>query len=197
MKPDFRHYGARAFVLGLLASGTVLAAEPPVGQYAGQQTRSIKALSDEETAALLSGQGSGFAKAAELNGYPGPAHVLELATRLGLDPDQLAATQALMSEHRRRAQQIGAELVSAEKDLDALFAERHAATASVDQVTRKVALLQGQLRAEHLKTHLLENAILTPAQVEQYARLRGYESTPGIGSPAAGDASPSAAHKHH
>jgi hypothetical protein len=38
---------------------------------------------------LLSGQGSGFAKPAELNGYPGPAHVLELAGPLGLDAPQL------------------------------------------------------------------------------------------------------------
>ena len=79
--------------------------------------------------------------------------------------------------------------------LDALFAERQAATASVDQATQKVALLQGQLRAEHLKTHLLENAILTPAQVEQYARLRGYGSTPG--TPVGGDAAPAPVHKHH
>ena len=184
-----------AFLLAAFASASVLAAEPPGSQYAGQERRSIKALSEEETAALLSGQGSGFAKAAELNGYPGPAHVLELATRLGLGPDQLAATQALMSAHRRRAQQIGAELVAAEKDLDALFAERLAGTAAVDQATQKVALLQGQLRAEHLKTHLLANAILTPAQVEQYSRLRGYGSTPG--TPVGGDAAPARVHKHH
>jgi hypothetical protein len=194
MRPTFCQYPA--FVLAAFASASVLAAEPPGSQYAGEERRSIKALSEDETAALLSGQGSGFAKAAELNGYPGPAHVLELAIKLGLAPDQLAATQALMSAHRRRAQQIGAELVAAEKDLDALFAERLAGTASVDQATLKVAVLQGRLRAEHLKTHLLEHAILTPAQVEQYARLRGYEPTPGIASPAAGDAA-STGHKHH
>jgi Spy/CpxP family protein refolding chaperone len=100
-----------------------------------------------------------------------------------------------MSAHRRRAQRIGAELVAAEKDLDALFAERVAGTASVDQATQKVAVLQGQLRAEHLKTHLLANAILTPAQVEQYSRLRGYGLTPG--TPVNGDAAPAPVHKHH
>ena len=195
MRPQFRHCGARIFFLAAFASATVLAAEPPGSQYAGQERRSIKALSEEETAALLSGQGSGFAKTAELNGYPGPAHVLELATRLGLKSDQLAATQALMLAHRGRAQQIGAELVAAEKGLDRLFAEGQAGTVSVDQATQKVALLQGQLRSEHLKTHLLEKAILTPAQVEQYARLRGYGSTSGIASPA-GDAE-AMGHKHH
>ena len=195
MRSTIRQYRTHAFLLGILASLGVLAAEPLTSQYAGQETRSIKALSHEETAALLSGQGSGFAKAAELNGYPGPAHVLELATRLGLDSDQLAATQALMSAHRRRAQRIGAELVAAERNLDALFASRQARTASVDQATQEVAVLQGQLRAEHLNTHLLEHEILTPAQVEQYSRLRGYGPTPG--TPVDGVAAPASVHKHH
>ena len=146
MRSTIRQYRTHAFLLGILASLGVLAAEPLTSQYAGQETRSIKALSHEETAALLSGQGSGFAKAAELNGYPGPAHVLELATRLGLDSDQLAATQALMSAHRRRAQRIGAELVAAERNLDALFAERQARTASVDQATQKVVGMVQLLR---------------------------------------------------
>jgi hypothetical protein len=38
--------------------------------YAGQQARTIKALSDEDIAALRKGEGMGMAKAAELNGYP-------------------------------------------------------------------------------------------------------------------------------
>jgi hypothetical protein len=64
-----------------LLAGLVLAADMP---YAGQQTRAVKALSDDEIAALRKGEGMGMAKAAELNGYPGPAHVLQLAGPLGL-----------------------------------------------------------------------------------------------------------------
>jgi hypothetical protein len=75
-------------LLCLTASSTLHAAWPPASPYAGQQ-QSVKALSDEEMSTLLSGQGSGFAKPAELNGYPGPAHVLELAGPLGLDAPQL------------------------------------------------------------------------------------------------------------
>ena len=66
--------------LGWLATAT-LAGSP----YAGQVNAPIKALTAEEQAALLDGQGAGFAKAAELNGYPGPKHVLELSAQLGLD----------------------------------------------------------------------------------------------------------------
>ena len=161
----------------LLASGSLIAAELDAGTYAGQQTRTIKSLSEEERSALVAGQGSGFAKAAELNGYPGPAHSLELAAELGLDPTQRASTEALMAEHRRRAREMGAELVAAEAELDALFADRRAHAGSVEAVTQKVASVQARLRAEHLNTHLLQTALLTPAQVERYAVLRGYRSS--------------------
>ena len=58
-----------------------LSAQTP---YAGQQTRPIKALSDQQVADLIAGRGIGLALAAELNGYPGPSHLLELADRLDL-----------------------------------------------------------------------------------------------------------------
>ena len=82
-----------------------------------------------------------------------------------------------MAEHRRRAREMGAELVAAEAELDALFADRRAHVASVEAVTQKVASVQARLRAEHLNTHLLQTALLTPAQVERYAVLRGYRSS--------------------
>jgi hypothetical protein len=48
--------------------------------YAGQELRGIKALSQEDIEGLLAGTGipfGGMAKPAELNGYPGPRHVLD------------------------------------------------------------------------------------------------------------------------
>ena len=161
------------------AATTVTVAQPSAAPYAGQQARTIKALSDQERAALLAGHGSGFAKAAELNGYPGPAHVLELAGQLHLDSSQRAGTEALMAEHRLRARAIGADLVAAEAELEGLFASRQANAEAVDAATQKVAMLQARLRAEHLKTHLLQTALLTPHQVERYASLRGYRATDG------------------
>ena len=46
--------------------------------YAGQESRRIKSLSEQDIAELRAGRGWGLAKAAELNGMPGPAHLLEL-----------------------------------------------------------------------------------------------------------------------
>jgi len=166
-------------VLGLAAATSVVVAQPSGAPYAGQQARSIKALSDQERSALLAGHGSGFAKAAELNGYPGPAHVLELAAELNLDTIQRTKSQALMADHRLRAREMGADLVAAEAELDGLFASRQATADSVDAATQKVAALQARLRAEHLKTHLLQTALLTPHQVERYASLRGYRADEG------------------
>jgi hypothetical protein len=65
----------------------LLVAAPAVAQqhqhrhspYAGSHTRDIKALSAQEAADLRAGRGMGLALATELNGYPGPLHVLELA----------------------------------------------------------------------------------------------------------------------
>ena len=57
----------------------VAAAVPPaLGQspYAGMQARPVKALSDQQIADLKAGRGMGLALPAELNGYPGPSHVL-------------------------------------------------------------------------------------------------------------------------
>jgi hypothetical protein len=66
-----------AIVLSLVAS--VARAQSP---YAGMQTRSIKALSEQQIADLKAGRGMGLALPAELNGYPGPAHVLDFPINL-------------------------------------------------------------------------------------------------------------------
>ena len=52
----------------------------------------------------------GLALAAELNGYPGPMHVLENADGLALTPEQQQQTKALMQAHKEEAKAIGAKL---------------------------------------------------------------------------------------
>jgi hypothetical protein len=73
----------------VLASAAAFAQSP----YAGMQTRPVKALSEQQVSDLRAGRGMGLALAAELNGYPGPMHVLELADRLDLSADQRAKVQ--------------------------------------------------------------------------------------------------------
>ena len=178
--------------LGLGLAASPASAQTAASPYAGEQTRAIKALSAKEVTGLLEGQGAGFAKAAELNGYPGPMHTLELKERLGLSAEQVVASASLLATHKARAREIGSALVQAERRLDALFASRRAEPAAVEQATRDVAVLQAHLRAEHLNTHLTQTALLSAEQIARYSVLRGYTDTP-----AADAAVPAAGHHGH
>ncbi len=92
--------------------------------YTGQEKREIKALSPENIEGYLSGEGMGFAKAAELNHYPGPKHVLELADELHLSKAQIDKTKAIFGEMHEKAVSIGKVIVEKEKILDHLFANQ-------------------------------------------------------------------------
>lgn len=144
--------------------------------YAGMQTRSIKALSDREIADLGAGRGMGLALAAELNGYPGPSHVLELADRLELSAEQKDSVQKLFDSMKAEAVPLGTRLIEQEAELDKQFADRSMTPESLKVSTAAVAATQGALRETHLKYHLSTAAILNPLQTLKYAEMRGYGS---------------------
>jgi len=66
--------------------------------YAGQEQRDIKSLSKEDIAELEKGGGWGLAKAAELNGVPGPAHLLEMRKEIGLSANQIAKLEVIFKD---------------------------------------------------------------------------------------------------
>lgn len=142
--------------------------------YAGMQSRDIKALSAADIDGLRAGRGMSLALAAELNGYPGPLHVLELADRLALSQAQRTATQELYQRMKSAAIAAGEEFVSAERDLDRLFATRTVTPQQLNEALARVAQAQAKLRGSHLQAHLEQVRILTPAQVAKYNSLRGY-----------------------
>lgn len=142
--------------------------------YAGEQTRSIKALSAQEAQDWLEGKGMGLAKAAELNGYPGPMHVLELQDQLKLTSAQRQATEALMAQHKNDVRKLGAELVAAEQALDQAFSSKQIDAAAVERHTARIGALQAQIRASHLNTHLQQTRLLQGEQIAAYNALRGY-----------------------
>jgi quercetin dioxygenase-like cupin family protein len=143
--------------------------------YAEQQDRQIAALSADDTAALLAGKGMGLAKAAELNGYPGPMHVLELASELQLTAAQKEATQNLYAQMKAAASSLGQEIVEKERSLDDLFS-REISERSLTQAVAEIGTLQAQLRAVHLRAHLAQTKMLTTEQIARYNQLRGYRS---------------------
>jgi len=160
----------------------VLAADMP---YTGQQMRTIKALSDDDIAALRKGDGMGMAKAAELHGYPGPAHVWALTEQLGLTNTQQRDVRAIFERMSAAAKPLGNKLIQKEQILDQLFANGEITPDRLSSATAAIAELQGRLRAVHLAAHLETRTLLDPDQIARYQQLRGYGDP---GSPA---------HPHH
>ena len=166
---------AAAALLCLLGAAPVaLAAGPARSPYAGEQRREIKALSGKDVQDLLAGRGMGLAKSAELNRYPGPAHVLELSDRLGLSAEQKARTKSVFDAMDARARALGKALVEREAELDRLFASREISRATLESSLAEISKLQDELRRVHLEAHLAQTDILTQGQVAAYVELRGY-----------------------
>ena len=161
-----------SLALASIIAPSSLAADAP---YAGQQARAIKALSDDDLAALRKGEGMGMAKAAELNGYPGPRHVLDLADELQLTGAQRRDVQAIFDRMSAAAKPLGGELITQEQVLDQLFASRDITPDRLAAATTAIAALQGRLRAVHLSAHLETRAVLNPNQIAHYEQLRGYD----------------------
>jgi LTXXQ motif family protein len=142
--------------------------------YADLQQRTIKALSDQQIADLRAGRGMGLALSGELNGYPGPLHVLELADQLQLNADQRQRVQRLFEAMKAEAVAVGEKLIEQETALDRAFAERQIDPDSLARFTAQIGETQGQLRAVHLKYHLTTAGLLTEHQRHRYVALRGY-----------------------
>lgn len=164
-------------VTALLLAAPALAQHGGPSPYSGQHHRAIKALSEKEVSDLLAGAGMGYAKAAELNRYPGPMHALEHAAELELSPAQREELASLMKRHKAEARELGVRVVDLERELDQLFATRTANEASVDRLLEQLAQAQARLRGSHLKAHLETTALLRRDQIDRYVKARGYDAS--------------------
>jgi hypothetical protein len=144
-------YGLIYRIFILISVPALVLAQASYSPYIGQEKRTIKNFSEEETQALLSGQGMGLAKAAELNHYPGPRHVLDLGAQLPLSETQRAETQKIYDQMHQEAVRLGALIVDKEKELDQLFAAQVAQSDTLQGLTKQIAQLQGELRFVHLQ----------------------------------------------
>jgi Spy/CpxP family protein refolding chaperone len=142
--------------------------------YAGLVDREIRALSDTRINDLLAGNGAGYALAAELNSYPGPTHVLDLAEQLGLSSDQHQAVDAIFGDMQREARELGQALVDLEAELEQRFRDGDIDEEEISELTGEIAAVEGELRATHLAAHLELKSILTIEQIALYDELRGY-----------------------
>ena len=166
-------------VCGFLASAISIGASSETSPYAGMHRRHIKALSTDQIEDLRAGRGMGMALAAELNSYPGPTHVIELARELDLSNAQLSQTKALFQEMQQAAVPLGQEVLAKETELDHAFASAQVEREGLRRLLTDIAGLQGELRYTHLQYHLAMRELLRPEQVAAYDRLRGYGNAAG------------------
>ena len=168
-------------MLRSLAALLVLAAplSAETAPYAGRDADAVAALPPERVEGLRAGAGLGYALPAELNGLPGPLHVLELAPELDLTADQRDAAGAIRRAMLRRAVPLGERVIAAETALDAAFADPALTAARVAELTAEAGAAEAALRAAHLAAHLEMAPLLTRHQRALYARLRGYAGADG------------------
>ena len=168
----------RSAAAAVLLAGA--AAADSASPYAGWQARDIKALSAQQIADLRAGRGMSLALAAELNGYPGARHVLDLGDELRLTAAQRAAFEDLFRAMQAEAQRLGGEILTEEAALEEAFRSGRADEAELRDRLSRLGALQADLRYAHLRSHLAARALLSPTQVAQYNALRGY--APGAGT---------------
>jgi hypothetical protein len=180
----------RSFYSVLAALGAVIVGVPSVAQeagehlhgedlhspYAGEETREIRTLSEEDIEQLQAGAGWGLAKAAELNGLPGPAHLLEMADReeMRFSAEQLERIRNLHREMADRAIPLGFRLIEQERELNRGFADGTITEQALQELLAEIAETTATLRFVHLSAHLKTLPILSPHQIHTYNRLRGY-----------------------
>ena len=147
-------------------------------KYAGQENREIKSLSPNDIEELQKGAGWGLAKAAELNGVPGPAHLLELEDEINLTDTQKNKIQKIFNRMNTEAVALGKRLIQLELELNNDFSNRTVNQESLEKNVKEIAMVRAKLRIVHLSTHLQTPNILTNKQITLYNKLRGYAKNP-------------------
>ena len=144
--------------------------------YVSEADRTIKALSAEEIEGYLAGDGLGYAIVAELNSYPGPRHVLDLAEQLDLTEEQLAQTRAEFESMQQKARELGRKFVDLEAELERQFANQSVTITELASQLAEIAETESKIRQTHLESHVRMKDILSADQVQMYDQHRGYQS---------------------
>lgn len=151
--------------------------------YKGHDKREISSLSAKDIEELQKGAGWGLALPAELNGYPGPSHVLELREELELSDQQLREFQSIFDVMKIEAIAAGHVLIEAEQNLEQAFKSGGLTLEVLRELILSAEEARADLRFIHLSRHLRSIDKLTPMQVSLYSKLRGYTSDPCKSAP--------------
>lgn len=143
----------------------------------------IPGLGADEVAELLEGRGMGQARVAEVQGYPGPRHVLDAwgAGTLPLSSEQATRVQEIARAMESAARRVGGLVLDTERELALAFRSGGIDATSLRARVERIAALRGELRTVHLRAHLETRAVLDPAQIARYAELQSH--VPDGGTP--------------
>jgi len=145
-------------------------------KYVGEEKREIKSLSESDIEELENGKGWGFAKAAELNGVPGPIHLLEMKKEIRLSSEQIQKIEDIYQKMKKQAIPLGLELIELERRLNYHFANRTITDNLLHKLLGEIVQVRKKLRYAHLSAHLKTPDVLTFEQITLYNELRGYSS---------------------
>ena len=168
-----------SIVLALLTVSGPASGQAAHGQhspYAGEESRAVKSLSPEDIAELRRGGGWGLAKTAELNGMPGPLHLLELKDQIPLTPEQVEAITTIDERMRAKAIAEGERFLAGEKALEKAFRAGTVTEESLREMLGDIERSRARLRFIHLVAHLGTPELLTDEQIARYNALRGYRA---------------------
>jgi predicted outer membrane protein len=160
----------------LLLTVPALAQDQLTSPYRQQADKGLRGLDEKEIADLKAGAGMRLARAAELNSYPGPRHVLDAieAGKLTASPEQRERVQEVFKGMNRDAVRVGAQILDEEQRLETGFRTATMTESDLHSRVARIAALQGELRTIHLAAHLMTRAILSESQIARYNELRGY-----------------------
>lgn len=149
--------------------------------YAQHQEHQMRSLTEDEVERYLKGEGMGFARVAEINHYPGPMHVLDLAEELELTEEQREAVRKIFERMQAEAKRLGREYVDHEQEIDSLFANEQDEAFEVQELIRESGAILSELRFVHVHAHMETREVVTPEQIALYDELRGYSEASGGG----------------
>jgi Spy/CpxP family protein refolding chaperone len=129
-----------------------------------------------DSAGLRNGEGMGMAMYADMNGYPGPKHILDLKDKLGLTKDQQKKVEDAVKLVKISATTKGDEIIVAEQELFSLFKSGKVNEKTLRLKLENIGKLRGELRYIHLQAHVRMKQILSAGQIQQYYESRSSES---------------------
>lgn len=118
---------------------------------------------------------SGDVRNAERNLFPSPETALQMADHLALDQSQRQRLRNLQQAADGEVLALARRIAAEEQRLDRAFAEDNIDLNRIDTITGNIGVMQAELRAARLRSHLATRRLLTADQVLRFAEINGFQ----------------------